>query len=62
MKLSNHIFIARIVVSLAFAFALWKYPEYWFISLPILLIAVMFGGMIEGFFIAKDKAKNDAEK
>ena len=62
MKLSNHIFIARVVVSMASAFVLRKHPDYWFISLPILLIAVMFGGMIEGFFIAKDKAENDTKK
>jgi hypothetical protein len=55
MQLSTHIFIARVVVSVASAFALWKYPEYWFLSGPVLLIAVIFGGMIEGFFVAREK-------
>lgn len=62
MQLSTHIFLARVVVSLACGFALWKYPEYWFVSVPILLFAVLFGGIIEGFLVAKDKAKNDKEK
>lgn len=62
MKISIHIFIARLIVALASAFALWEYPEYWFVSGPMLLFAVMFGGMIEGFFVAKDKAENDTEK
>ena len=57
MKLSSHIFIARVVVSLASAFALWDYPEYWFLSGPLLLFAVMFGGMIEGFFVARENRK-----
>jgi hypothetical protein len=55
MQLSAQISLARLIVSLACVFALWKYPDYWFISAPILLIAVMFGGMIEGFFIAREK-------
>jgi hypothetical protein len=62
IKLSNHIFLARVIVCLACGFALWEYPEYWFVSGPILLFAVIFGGMVEGFFIAKDKAQNDKEK
>jgi hypothetical protein len=62
MKLSNHIFLARVVVSIVCGFALWKYPGYWFVSVPILIFAVMLGGMIEGFFIEKNKAKNDTEK
>ena len=55
MQLSVHIFIARVVISLASAFALWKYPDYWFVSGPILIFAVLFGGMIEGFFVAREK-------
>jgi hypothetical protein len=57
IKLANHIFLARVVVSLASAFALWKYPEYWFVSGPILIFAVMFGGMIEGLFVASENRK-----
>jgi hypothetical protein len=57
MKLSNHIFIACVIVSLASAFALCKYPEYWFVSGPILFFTVIFGGMIEGFFVARENRK-----
>jgi presenilin-like A22 family membrane protease len=47
MKLSNHIFLARIIVSVASVAALLKYPDYWFVSLAILFVAVVVGGVFE---------------
>jgi len=55
MKLSIHIIIARVVVSLASAFALWKYPDYWFVSLPILFVAVVIGGIFEAKAISRER-------
>jgi len=55
MKLSNHIFIARLIVSVASVGALLKYPDYWFVSLPILFVAVVIGGIFEAKAISRGR-------
>ena len=55
IKLSNHIFIARLIVSVASVFALLKYPDYWLVSLPILFVAVVIGGIFEAKAISRGR-------
>jgi hypothetical protein len=55
MKLSNHIFIARLIVSAASVVALLKYQDYWFLSLPILFAAVVIGGIFEDKAISRGR-------